>query len=120
MTTPSAARLSHFACTRSSLPSSAASMSSMKSDCSRIITGWVSGSPKRQLYSRTLGGPSPGGLDHGGHDAGVDFGRHHRSGRIRAHAAGVGAGVAVAGAFVVLRGGERQGVFTRGPDHKAG
>ena len=42
------------------------------------------------------------------HHAMMDFGRHHRRGRIRAHAAGVGALVAVEDALVVLARGERQ------------
>ena len=96
----------------------------------RARIGCVSGSPKRQLNSSTLGVPS--GCDH---DAGVqeaevrrafarerrDRGQHHlahdalvhrrghdRRGRIGAHAAGVRAVVAVAQALVVLRRRERQ------------
>ena len=38
-------------------PSIAASTRSARSDCSRSITGWVSGSPKRTLYSITFGAP---------------------------------------------------------------
>ena len=49
-----------------------------------------------------------GRLDHLAHHARVHFGRDHRRRRIRAHAAGVRAGVAVADALVVLRGRHRQ------------
>ena len=42
------------------------------------------------------------------HDARAEFWRHDRRGRVGAHAAGVGALVAVEGALVVLRRGERQ------------
>ena len=36
-------------------PLIAANNSGAKSDCMRIMMGWVSGSPKQQLYSKTLG-----------------------------------------------------------------
>ena len=48
------------------------------------------------------------GQDDLAHHARVDFRRHYGRRRIRAHAAGVGPGVAVAQALVVLAGGERQ------------
>ena len=44
-----------------------------------------------------------GGLDDLGHDAGLQFRRQHRRGGIGAHAAGVGAGIPVADALVILR-----------------
>ena len=47
------------------------------------------------------------------------LGRNHRCGRIRAHAAGVGPGVAVAEAFVILTGCKRNDVFAVGHDDEA-
>ena len=52
-----AARSSHSTSTRSKRRSKAARHISIRSDLSLRIIGWVSGSPKRQLYSSTLGVP---------------------------------------------------------------
>ena len=101
--------------------------SSPASVCRRGSTTWASGSPKRTLYSTSFG---PVGREHQPrveHAAVVDaeagemlerrrherahqlvdpaFGDRHR--RVRAHAAGVEAGVAVADALEVLRRCER-------------
>ena len=43
---------------RTGLPAQAARQRSTRSDCIRSMMGWVSGSPKRQLNSITLGLPS--------------------------------------------------------------
>ena len=61
-----------------------------------------------------------GGQNHLAHGAGVHVGRDHRRGRIGAHAAGVGPGVAVLQALVVLAGGQRQHVFAVAHHDKAG
>src|SRR6267142_33626 len=58
-------------------------------------------------------------LDHFAHDAGVQLGGHDGGGRIRAHAAGVGALIAVPEALVVLARGKRQHVFPVGKNNEA-
>ena len=60
------------------------------------------------------------GLDDLLHGAAVDLGRDHRRGRIRAHATGVGALVAVEQAFVVLAGGQGQGALAVTQHDEAG
>ena len=57
ITTPRLGRVSHCASVTSRRPSSAASISSSRSDCRRSSTGWVSGSPKRTLNSITFAAP---------------------------------------------------------------
>src|SRR5690606_37398764 len=52
--------------------------------------------------------PAHGGLDHLAHDPRVHLRRHHRRRGVGAHAAGIGAGVAIADALVVLAGGHWQ------------
>ncbi len=70
---------------------------------------------------RAVGGQGRnGGLDHLRHDAGVDVRRDHRRRRIRAHAAGVGAQIAVVACLVVLRGGQRQDVTAVDHDDETG
>ena len=89
----------------------------------------VSGSPKRTLYSMSFGPSSVimrpanstplNGVPRAAMAATVGrmissmvraiiASRHHRGRRVGAHAAGVGTGVAVADALVVLGGGERE------------
>src|SRR6267142_1898229 len=58
-------------------------------------------------------------LDPFAHDAGVQLGGHDGGGRIRAHAAGVGALIAVPEALVVLARGKRQHVFPVGKNNEA-
>ena len=60
-----------------------------------------------------------GGVDDFADDLGVDARRDRRCRRVRTHAAGVGAGVAVADALVILAGGERQHVFAVDHDDEA-
>jgi hypothetical protein len=57
MTTQHAARSSHSTSTWSSVPTAVASIRSIRSLLSRIISAWHSGSPNRQLYSSTFGPP---------------------------------------------------------------
>ena len=54
-TTHSAGRASHLSVMLSRVPSTTASIASSRSLWSRIMSGWVSGSPKRQLNSSTFG-----------------------------------------------------------------
>ena len=61
-----------------------------------------------------------GRMDHLAHDARVQFGRDHRRRRIRAHAAGVGAAVAVAQPLVILARRQRQHVLAVDHDDEAG
>ena len=132
MTTVSAASSRQRADMWASWPSAAALSSTSRSSFSRSISTWHSGSPKRTLYSISfgpsaviirpanstpvkrraeLGHAAHGRLDDLAHRPLDHLRRHHRRRRIGAHAAGVGAGVAVADALVVLRRAERQ----RGP-----
>ena len=112
-----------------SSPSAQASISSSRSLSSRIISTWHSGSPKRTLYSTSfgpLGGQHQPGVEHArigrarvGQRARRSGGRSRPSPALRApgvkiggravgaHAAGIGAGIAVADALVVLRRAER-------------
>ena len=92
--------------------------------------GWVSGSPKRQLNSSTLGVPSAAIIRPAYRKPGVgqcrpragprsvgsitsrmmrwcSVARDDGCGRIGAHAAGVGAAIAIVAALVILRGGQR-------------
>ena len=64
--------------------------------------------------------PAHGGQDHFVHGARVHCRRDHGRGRIRAHAARVGAGVTIAHALVVLRSGQRQYVLAIHHDDEAG
>ena len=61
-----------------------------------------------------------GGQDDLGHRAGGDGTRQHRRRGIGAHAAGIGAGIAVKGAFVVLGGADGQGVGAIGQHEERG
>ena len=59
-------------------------------------------------------------VDDFAHHARMHVGGDHRRGRVGAHAAGVGALVAILEALVVLAGGERERVFAVGHDDEAG
>ena len=61
-----------------------------------------------------------GGQDDFAHRPGVDVGGDHRRGRIRAHAAGVGAFVAIEQALVVLAGSQGGDVFAVAQHDEAG
>ena len=61
-----------------------------------------------------------GGQDYLLHNALVYRRIHHRGRGVGAHAAGIGAGIAVADAFVVLAGGHGQHMFAVHHDDKAG
>jgi len=61
-----------------------------------------------------------GRLDHLAHHPRMHIRRHHRCRRIRAHAAGVGAGIAVADALVILAAGHRQCVHAIDQRDEAG
>jgi hypothetical protein len=105
------------------------------------MIGCVSGSPKRQLNSNTLGFPSRSiitpaykkpairsavgshaldrGYDHFAHDLRMYGWCNDGRRRIRAHAAGVGAQVPIAETLVILRRRERQHVATVDHDDEA-
>jgi len=74
---------------------------------------------KTRVRHAICGESADGRVDHLTHDALVHGGRDHRRGRVSAHAPGVGTGVAVANAFVILRSGERQHVLAVGHDDEA-
>ena len=61
-----------------------------------------------------------GGQDDLAHGAGMNLRRDHRRGRVSPHAAGVGAGIAVQQALVVLAGGQRGDVLAVAHDDEAG
>ena len=122
---------------RSSSPAAAEASSAARSDVRRSSTTWLSGSPKRMLYSTSFGPVGrehqpgvehaavvdappaqlgEGRLDEAGEDVVDEPGRQPRQRRVGAHAAGVGAGVAVADALEVLgRGEERRPAARRTP-----
>ena len=50
----------------------------------------------------------------------MDLGRHHRRGRVGAHAAGVGSLVVIEDALMVLGRSQRQHMFAVGQDHERG
>ena len=120
-----------------SAPAAASARSDGEVASSRGSTTWASGSPKRTLYSSTfgpVGGEHEPGVEHAAVvDAApaqlVERGLHERrrpaprrrssptagDRRVRAHAAGVGPGVAVADALEVLRRRQRHDACGRRP-----